>query len=126
MSGIVLGFFPRIPARGDEKRTVFGGGFDTWLVLELELGQEEGCAVWEVVVVPAGVLFPVSSVSLWACWLSPSPVFSVFLPFPRSIGSSGADDSGTYGMSAEESMAGLEGGEERKGVSGRVGCESGA
>jgi len=77
-------------------------------------------------VVPTGVLFPVISVPSWACWLSPSPVFSVFFPFPRSMGSSGADDSGTYGMSAEDSVAGLRGGEERKGFSGRVGWESGA
>jgi len=59
------------------------------------------------------VLFP-----LWACWLSPNPVFSVFFPSPRSMGSSGADDSGTYGMSVEECKAGLVGRVERKGTSG--------
>jgi len=91
----VLSFFPRIPARGDEKRTDICGGFGAWPVLELELGQEVVCAVWEGTEAPIGVLFNVSFFSPWVCWLSPSPVFSVFFPFPRSIGSSGADDSGT-------------------------------
>jgi len=91
----VLVFFPTIPARGDEKRTDICGGFGAWPVLGLELGQEVVSAVWEVTGAPVGVLVPVSFFSPWACWLSPSPVFSVFFPFPRSIGSSGADDLGT-------------------------------
>jgi len=36
--------------------------------------------------------------SEWACWLSPSPVLSMFCPFPMSIGSSGTEDSGTKGI----------------------------
>ena len=40
--------------------------------------------------------------SEWACWLSPSPVFSVFFPFPMSMGSSGMEDSGTKGISSWE------------------------
>ena len=38
----------------------------------------------------------------WACWLSPSPVFSVFGLFLMSMGSSGMEDSGTKGSSAWE------------------------
>jgi len=53
-------------------------------------------------------------------------VRSVFLQPSRSRGSSGAEDSGIYGMSAEEGAVGLVGGEERKGTSGWVGWESGA
>jgi len=40
--------------------------------------------------------------SKWACWLSPSPVFSMFCPFPMSMGSSGMEDSGTKGISTWE------------------------
>jgi len=40
--------------------------------------------------------------SEWACWLVPSPVFSVFCPFPMSMGSSGMGDSGTKGISSWE------------------------
>ena len=40
--------------------------------------------------------------SEWACWLSLSPVFSVFCPFPMSIGRSGMEDSGTKGISSWE------------------------
>ena len=42
-----------------------------------------------------------------ACWLSPSPVFSVFCPFPMSMGSSGMDDSGTKGINSWEVEAGV-------------------
>jgi len=42
-----------------------------------------------------------------ACWLSPSPVFSVFCPFPMSMGSSGTEDSGTKGISFWEVEAGV-------------------
>jgi len=35
-----------------------------------------------------------------ACWLSPSPVFSVFCPFPMSMGSSGTENSGTKGINS--------------------------
>ena len=60
--------------------------------------------------------------SEWACWLSPSPVFSVFCPFPMSMGSSGTEDSGTKGISSCEVEVG------RPAVSISVflaGCESG-
>jgi len=42
-----------------------------------------------------------------ACWLSRSPVFSVFCPFPISMGSSGTEDSGTKGISSWEVEAGV-------------------
>jgi len=116
-----------MPARGDEKRTFFGGFVGLWLGRGPKLVPEAGCVVWEVVGVPVGVplstpvIFP-----LWACWLSPNPVFSVFFPFPRSMGSSGPEDSGTLGISAEEGALGFVSGEEGKGTSGLVGWESGA
>jgi len=37
-----------------------------------------------------------------ACWLSPSPVFSVFCPFPISMRSYGTEDSGTNGINSWE------------------------
>ena len=40
--------------------------------------------------------------SKWACWLSPSPVLSVFCPFPMSMGSSGMEDSGIKKISSWE------------------------
>ena len=45
--------------------------------------------------------------SEWACWLSPSPVFSVFCLFPMSMGSSGMEDSGTKGISSWEMEVGV-------------------
>jgi len=55
-------------------------------------------------------------------WLSPSPVLSVFCPFPMYMGSSGTEDSGTKGISSWEVEVG------RPAVSiavSLVGCESG-
>jgi len=60
--------------------------------------------------------------SEWACWLSQSPVFSVFCLFPISMGSSGTEHSGTKGISSWEVEVG------RPAVSISVssaGCESG-
>jgi len=61
-------------------------------------------------------------VSEWACWLSPSPVFSVFCPFPMSMGSSGMEDSGTKGISSWEVEEGVP---VSSIIASPVGCESG-
>jgi len=42
-----------------------------------------------------------------ACWLSPSPVFSVFCPLPMSMGSSGTEDSGMKGINSCEAEVGV-------------------
>jgi len=68
-----------------------------------EEDQPDGCLVLEEEEVGGGRLGLLKELEgSVACWLSPMPVPSVFLPSPISIGSSGMDESGTYGIKAEE------------------------
>ena len=101
VSGTLAG--DQIFARGEEKRTLLAA-FGVGLVSDHEDANLVGGS-GEDMYGREGFEKGEDVVSVWACWLSPSPVPSVFCPFPRFMGSSGADDSGTYGMSACEDSA---------------------
>ena len=58
----------------------------------------------------------------WACWLSPSPVLSMFCPLPMSMASSGTKDSGMKGISSWEAEVGMP---KDSIIVSPAGCESG-
>jgi len=115
VSGTTFG--DQILARGEEKRTlrvVFPPPiWEAAFVLDQEdanlVGDGRGSADvgYRSDGSEDGVRMDDRGVAECACWLSPSPVFSVFCPFPMSMGSSGTEDSGTKGINSWEVEAGV-------------------
>jgi len=110
-----ISFCVQILARGEEKHTlriVFPPSIweavpddeDTNLVGD---GRGSGNVGYASDGSENGVRVDEGGVPECACWLSPSPVFSVFCPFPMSMGGSGMEDSGTKGINSWEVEPGV-------------------